>query len=86
MQIIIIKQGGTAEAALKTTNRTIDSKTKILVHCCYTLAQGVEMAVEHSPIGQNFINLRGRDFRGLNSRFVSRQGASLSTQGRTLPF
>jgi hypothetical protein len=35
------------------------------------------MVVEYSPLNQNFVDLRGRDFRGLNSRFVSRQGASL---------
>ena len=38
MWMVMIKQGGTAEAALDVTNRTIDSKTKtryfFIAHWC----------------------------------------------------
>ena len=37
---------------------------------------GGEMAVEKSFTNHIFIDLRGRDFKGLNWWFVSRRGAS----------
>ena len=70
MWMVMIKQGGMAEAALDVTNGTINSKTKTLIYSHCTLTQGVETAVEQSYIDRNFIDLRGRDFRGLNNRFV----------------
>jgi hypothetical protein len=35
------------------------------------------MAIVQRLLHQSFINVQGRDFRGLKRRFVSRQGASL---------
>ena len=43
---------------------------------------GGEMAVEKSFTNHIFIDLQGRDFKGLNWWFVSRR--RLATQGRTL--
>ena len=75
--MVVIKQGGTAEAALDATDGTIDSKTKTPIYSRCTLVQGIEVAVEQSYIDQKILDSRGRGLRCLNRRFVSRRGASL---------
>jgi hypothetical protein len=69
--------GGTAEALIDGVNETIDSMTNTAVILIADWFPGGEMAVEQWHINNIFIDLRGRDFRGLNREFVSRRRASL---------
>ena len=69
--MVIIKQGGTTETALNTTNGTTDKKTKTRVYSHCTLEQGVEMAIEQSDFDRNSIDLRGKYLGCLKSGSVS---------------
>jgi hypothetical protein len=46
MQMVVIEQGGTAEAALDVVNGTIDSMTKIRYFSCCLLASPIKMVEE----------------------------------------
>ncbi len=76
--IVMTEQGGTAEAAFDAVDGTIDSITTAAVFSHYKPNPYKETAVEQSHIDNIFMELRVRDFRGLNHKFVLLRRASLN--------
>ena len=71
--MVMIEQGGTAEAAFDDVDGTIDSITTTMVfsHCKPNPCG--ETAKEQWHTNYNFIYLRGRNLRPLNNGVVSAQ-------------
>ena len=75
--IVVMKQGGTAEAALDARDRMIDSMTITAVfYYCKPSSCG-ETAEEQRHTDYSFICSRGRRLRPLNNGFVSARWVSL---------
>jgi hypothetical protein len=68
----MIRQGGTAEAAIDWVNETIDS----MANHSNTLVAGWfpegKMAEKQWHVDKNYVDSRRRDLKFLNCRFVSR--------------
>lgn len=75
--IVMIEQGGTAEAAFDAVGGTIDSMTTTAVFShCKPNSCG-ETAEEQRYTEYSFVRLRGKNLRPLNNRFVSARWVSL---------
>ena len=89
--IVMIEQGGTAEAAFDAVDGTINSMTTTVVfsHCKPNPCG--ETAEEQQHTDYNFICSRGRNLRLINNEFVSARwvslhpGTDVTTVGVSLP-
>jgi hypothetical protein len=71
MSMVMLEQGEIAEAAFNAVNGMIDSmaNTTVFSHC--RLVSWGGMAEQQRHIGHNFVDLRERDLRRINGRFIS---------------
>ncbi len=78
MRMVVVEQGGTAEAVLDAVNETIDSMTRIVVIFFFfgRLDSWGELAEEQWNNNYNFIDSREKDLRCFTSRFVPSRRAS----------
>jgi hypothetical protein len=75
--IVIIEQGGTAEAAFDAVDGMIDSITTTTIFSYYKPYPYRETAKEQRHTAYNFTFSRGRNLRPVNNRFVLAQWVSL---------